>query len=50
MRAVMSQVSAESIDRGRGGDPESAARRRKMTLKLKHARQTLTSNSIDYSS
>ena len=46
----MSKVSAETIDKGRGGDPASAARRRKMTLKLKQARQTLTSNSVDYSS
>ncbi|MGO4872712.1 MAG: sensor histidine kinase [Roseiarcus sp.] len=43
----MSEVSAEKIDRGRGGDPAAAARRRKMTIKLRHARQSLTSNSID---
>ncbi|MBV8664408.1 MAG: hypothetical protein JO107_15045, partial [Hyphomicrobiales bacterium] len=46
----MSQVSAETIEKSRGADPASAARRRKMSIKLKHARQTLTSNSIDYSS
>ncbi len=46
----MSQVSAELIEKSRGPDPASAARRRKMSIKLKHARQTLTSNSIDYSS
>ncbi len=45
----MSEVSAERIDKGRNGDPASAARRRKMTIKLKHARQSLTSNSIDIS-
>jgi len=45
----MSEVSAEKIDRGRASDPASAARRRKMTIKLKQARQSLTSNSVDFS-
>ncbi len=45
----MSEVSAEKIDRRRNGDPAAAARRRKMTIKLKHARQSLTSNSVDFS-
>ncbi len=44
----MSEVSAEKIDRGRASDPASAARRRKMTIKLKQARQSLTSNSVDF--
>src|SRR5271163_753626 len=45
----MSEVSTEQVDKVRAGDPASAARRRKMTIKLKHARQSLTSNSVDYS-
>jgi two-component system cell cycle sensor histidine kinase PleC len=44
----MSEVTAEMIEKGRGGDPEEAARRRKMNIKLRHARQTLTSASGDY--
>ena len=44
----MSEASAETVDKDRDGDP-AAARRRKMTIKLKHARQTLTSSSVDYS-
>ena len=35
----MSEVSAEKIDRRGAGDPTAAARRRTMTIKLKHARQ-----------
>ncbi len=45
----MSEVSAEKIDRGRNGDSTAAARRRQMTIKLKQARQSLTSNSVDSS-
>jgi two-component system cell cycle sensor histidine kinase PleC len=45
----MSEVSAEKIDRRGVGDPTAAARRRTMTIKLKRARQSLTSNSIDFS-
>ncbi len=45
----MSEVSTEKIDKGRAGDPASASRRRQMTIKLKHARQSLTSNSVDSS-
>ena len=45
----MSEVSAEKIDRRGAGDPTAAARRRTMTIKLKHARQSLTNNSIDFS-
>ena len=47
-RAVMSEVTAEMIEKGRHGDPIEAARRRKMNIKLKHARQTLTSSPGDY--
>jgi len=43
----MGDVTAEMIERGRKGDPMEAARRRKMTIKLKHARQSLTANSDD---
>ena len=39
----MSEVTAQMIEQGRGGDPAAAARRRKMNIKLRHARQTLTS-------
>jgi two-component system cell cycle sensor histidine kinase PleC len=35
------------IERGRKGDPVEASRRRRMNIKLKHARQTLTSYSGD---
>ena len=45
----MGDVTAEMIERGRKGDPAEAARRRKMTIKLRHARQTLTSQ-VDESS
>ncbi|MFZ1964522.1 MAG: ATP-binding protein [Roseiarcus sp.] len=45
----MSEVSAEKIDRRGAGDSTAAARRRTMTIKLKRARQSLTSNSIDFS-
>ena len=43
----MADVTAEMIERGRRGDPEEAARRRKMTIKLKHARHALTSSTGD---
>ena len=44
----MVEVAAEKNDKGRAGDPAAAARRRAMTLKLRQARQTLTTNSIDF--
>ncbi len=43
----MSEVTAQMIERGRKGDPEEASRRRRMNIKLKHARQTLTSHPGD---
>ena len=43
----MSEVTAQMIERGRKGDPAEASRRRKMNIKLKHARQTLTSSPGD---
>ena len=43
----MADVTAEMIERGRRGDPDEAARRRKMTIKLKHARHALTSSTGD---
>ena len=43
----MSDVTAEMIERGRGGDPEQASRRRKMNVKLKHVRLSLTSTTGD---
>ena len=45
----MVEVAAEKFDKGRASDPAAAARRRAMTLKLRQARQTLTTNSIDFS-
>src|ERR1019366_2681715 len=47
-RAVMVEVAAEKNDKGRVGDPAAAARRRAMTLKMRQARQTLTTNSFDF--
>jgi two-component system cell cycle sensor histidine kinase PleC len=44
----MVEVAAEKFDKGRASDPTAAARRRAMTLKLRQARQTLTTNSIDF--
>jgi len=44
----MVEVAAEKNDKGRASDPVAAARRRAMTLKLRQARQTLTTNSIDF--
>ena len=44
----MGEVAAEKSDKGRANDPVAAARRRAMTLKLRQARQTLTTNSIDF--
>ena len=38
----MSEVTAEMIENGRARDPGSAARRRKMTLKMRQAREKLT--------
>ena len=43
----MDEVTAEMIERGRNGDPDEAARRRKMSLKLKHARHALTNMPAD---
>src|ERR1700712_1552365 len=43
----MTGVTAEMIGKGRRGDPDEAARRRKMNIKLKHARQSLTSSTGD---
>ncbi len=43
----MNDVTAQMIERGRGGDPQASARRRKMNIKLRHARQALTSTSGD---
>src|SRR5271155_5413039 len=45
----MSEVTAQMIEQRRGGDPSAASRRRKMNIKLRHARQTLTSASGDHS-
>ena len=45
----MSEVTAQMIEQGRGGDPGAASRRRKMNMKLRHARQTLTSAEGDHS-
>jgi two-component system cell cycle sensor histidine kinase PleC len=45
----MSEVTAQMIEQGRGGDPVAASRRRKMNIKLRHARQTLTSAEGDHS-
>ncbi len=44
----MVEVAAEKNDKGRAGDPAAAARRRAMTRRLRQARQTLTTNSIDF--
>jgi two-component system cell cycle sensor histidine kinase PleC len=43
-------VAAERNDKARAGDPAAAARRRTMTLKLRQARQALTTDSIDFTS
>ncbi len=43
----MGDITAEMIERGRKGDPAETARRRKMTVKLRHARQSLTSRPPD---
>jgi two-component system cell cycle sensor histidine kinase PleC len=43
----MSEVTAEMIERGRKGDPEESSRRRKMNIKLKHVRHSLTSTTGD---
>ena len=43
----MNDVTAEMIERGRGSDPQDAARRRKMNIKLRHARHALTSTTGD---
>jgi two-component system cell cycle sensor histidine kinase PleC len=41
-------VAAERIDKARASDPAAAARRRTMTLKLRQARQALTTDSVDF--
>ena len=38
----MSEVTAEMIENGRARDPASASRRRKMTVKMRQAREKLT--------
>jgi two-component system cell cycle sensor histidine kinase PleC len=43
----MDDVTAEMIERGRRGNPQDAARRRKMNIKIKHARHALTSTTGD---
>jgi two-component system cell cycle sensor histidine kinase PleC len=45
----MSEVTAQMIEQGRAGDPTAASRRRKMNIKLRHARQTLTSATGEHS-
>ena len=46
----MVEVGAERLDKGRASDPAASARRRAMTLKLRQARQALTTDSIDFGS
>src|ERR1700683_227473 len=41
----MSEVTAEMIENGRVRDPASATRRRKMTVKMRPAREKLTTSS-----
>jgi two-component system cell cycle sensor histidine kinase PleC len=41
----MSEVTAEMIENGRARDPVSASRRRKMTVKMRQARERLTTSS-----
>ena len=43
----MDDVTAEMIERGRGGDRLEFARRRKMNIKIRHARHALTSQTGD---
>jgi two-component system cell cycle sensor histidine kinase PleC len=40
----MSEVTAEMIENGRARDPASASRRRKMTIKMRQAREKLTTS------
>jgi two-component system cell cycle sensor histidine kinase PleC len=40
----MSEVTAEMIERGRGGDPRLVAERRRLSLKVREAREKLTSS------
>ena len=40
----MSEVTAEMIENGRARDPVSASRRRKMTVKMRQARERLTTS------
>ena len=40
----MTEVTAEMIERGRGADPRIAAQRRKIALKVREAREKLTSS------
>jgi two-component system cell cycle sensor histidine kinase PleC len=40
----MTEVTAEMIERGRGGDPEVAARRRQLASSIRETRQKLTSS------
>ena len=40
----MTEVTAEMIERGRGGDPRLAAERRRLAMKVREAREKLTSS------
>lgn len=39
----MTEVTAEMIERGRGADPKVAAERRRLAIKIREAREKLTS-------
>ncbi len=39
----MTEVTAEMIERGRGADPKVAAERRRLAVKVREAREKLTS-------
>ena len=41
---MMTEVTAEMIERGRGGDPRLAAERRRLARKVREAREKLTSS------
>ncbi len=41
---MMTEVTAEMIERGRGGDPRLAAERRRLAMKVREAREKLTSS------
>ena len=44
----MSEVTAEMIERGRGADPRVAAERRRIALKVREAREKLTSSGTGF--